>query len=224
MDKSKLQEIAKSTIKTVRELYPYLGRKTQRMAAKLFLNYDALRMDYFERVYDTVYAYLHGNKPITLYRNSIQNLTQDYFQQAAEIGWEDGGAVLPLGEATQGMIDGMISSQMGYIDGLFASLRDNAIDSCEVEAYQRAQGYSGGLDAAYNVGRTAAAGDQPLTLVGDDGAESCQDCITMKYQTHPASWWVENDMIPYPGNENYACKGYRCAHFLQDAQGNRWTK
>ena len=214
----------KRVIKSVPAVYPYLGRDAQKLAAKDFQSYDALRNDYWARVYDSVETYLEASRPLTLYRNSMQNLVTDYFQEAVELGYQDGGATLPLDDDTQGLVDNAISSEIGHIQDLFVGLRDNSIPDYASEAFARADGYAGGLDAIYNLGKISAVGNKMLTFDGDDGKESCPDCQRLKGQRHRASWWLDQDLVPRPGNDNFECKGYNCEHYLVDDNGDQFTQ
>ena len=211
-------------IKSVPAVYPYLSRKAQKMAVKAFDSYESLRSDYWAHIYDAVDGYLNSNRPITGFRNTLQGEIEDYFQQAAELGYQDGGAELPLSDVVQGQVDNMVSIEVGNIDSLFQSLRDNSIADYTSETFDRANGYAATLDSVYQMAKAGALGDQEISLTGDDGKESCADCQTMKDQWHPASWWIENDMIPRPGNPNYACGGWNCQHYMIDRQGNEYKQ
>ena len=219
-----LSEIVVNAIKAVPSVFPYLGDATRGVWMKQFQSYDALRADYWARIYDTVEAYLNADKPLTLYRNSMRNLATDYFQEAAELGYQDGGAELPLDDKTQGLVDERIANEISHIDDLFTGLRDNSIPDYGAEAYSRADGYASGLDSTYDVGKLGAVGNQMLTFDGDDGKESCPDCQRLKGQRHRASWWIDNDLIPRPGNENFECLGYNCQHYLVDDNGDQFTQ
>ena len=220
-----IRDIVIQAIKSVPAVFAYLSDAARGVWVKQFVSYDALRADYFARIYDTVEAYLNADKPITLYRNSLRNMATDYFQEAAELGYQDGGAELPLDDKTQGLVDERIANEIGHIDDLFTGLRDSSIPDFANEAYARADGYAGGLDSIYNLGKTSAAGNQMLTFDGDDGKESCPDCQRLKGQRHRASWWIDNELIPgIPGNENFQCQGYQCQHYLVDDNGDQFTQ
>lgn len=210
-------------VKTVPDVWEHLSSAARSFYLKQFGSYPALRNDYWVRIYDAVDTYLNSDRPITLYRNSACNMASDYFQEAAEMGYVDGGAELPLDAKTQGLIDARIAEEIGHVNQLFAGLRDNAIANYEDEAQSRANGYADGLDSIYNLGKLCADGNQMLTFTGDDGNESCFDCQRLKGERHRASWWVDNDLIPGPGNDNYACNGYNCSHILVDDEGNQFT-
>jgi hypothetical protein len=87
----------------------------------------------------------------------------------------------------------------------------------------RAEGYANRLDGLYAEAKTRAAGNKMLTFDGSDGKESCPECKKMKGKRHRAKWWVENGLIPGPGNTNYTCNGFNCEHRLYDDEGNEWT-
>lgn len=211
-----LREFVLKSLKAVPSVYPYLGRKAQIFASKQFGTYEALRGDYWARIYDTVYAYLDGNKPITLYRNSMSNLVTDYFQEAAELGWQEGGGELPLDDETQAWLDGRISTETGFIKDLFIGLRDNSIPDYVHEAFARADGYSATLDGIFGEAKMRGSKNITLEFGGEDGAESCPDCQKMKGKHHTIKYILDNDLIPRPGNDAYECKGYKCQHYWFD--------
>lgn len=219
-----LADLLRGAVKAVPGVWVHLSSAARTLYLKQFGSYSALRSDYWTRIYDAVDTYLNADRPITLYRNSARNLASDYFQEAAEIGYQDGGAELPLDAKTQSYVDARIAEEIGHVNQLFVGLRDNSIANYEGEAQSRADGYADGLDAIYNLGKLCADGNQMLTFTGDDGKESCPECQRMKDQRHRASWWVDNDLIPGPGNDNYSCNGYNCAHVLVDDDGNQFTE
>jgi hypothetical protein len=78
------------------------------------------------------------------------------------------------------------------------------------------------LEQLGNQGRAASLGNPMLTMVGDDGEESCQDCQEHKGQRMRMKTWQKRGLVPgVIGNSNYECGGWRCQHYLADKDGNR---
>lgn len=93
-------------------------------------------------------------------------------------------------------------------------------------ANQRADGYSAGLDGVFSESKVRRAGDLLLTFDGIDGKPPewpCETCDGLKGQTHPARWWVENGLVPFPGNTNFVCGGWGCKHGLFDQNHKQFT-
>lgn len=190
------------------------------------MGYDALRGDYWAHLYDSVEAYLSGDKPITLYRNSDVNLVTDFFQKAAEEGYQDAGAKLPLDEDTQAWLDSAIASESANLDLTFQSLklmRGQDDTDAVSEAMRRADGYANTLDGIYNQARLYGLGNQMLTFAGDDGKESCDTCQMLKDQRHRASWFIAHNYVPPSGSGLQCAAGGHCQHYLEDDQGTQVT-
>jgi hypothetical protein len=70
-------------------------------------------------------------------------------------------------------------------------------------------------------GRLAALGNIPLTLDGEDGTESCDQCQEYKGQRHRRNWWAERDLLRRNGNENYDCGRWdNCHHYFRNDSGD----
>ena len=152
------------------------------------------------------------------------------FSNAFMSGYIDGGAPLPVDEEAKQWLIKRESEERAYLLGLLATLAVLANqDGFDFDAWvdARIAGYVSTLDGVYNMGKMyALAQSKPkelFTLDGEDGVEHCETCKWLKTQWKPASWWLSNDYIPYPGNMNLDCKGYKCQHFCRDKHGNQLT-
>jgi hypothetical protein len=88
-------------------------------------------------------------------------------------------------------------------------------------AMMHARNYAIGLDGVYGEANVRRSRNRLLKFDGMDGKPPefpCQTCDSLKGQIHPASWWVENDLVPYQGNQNYSCGCWGCKHGLFDAK------
>ncbi len=188
-----------------------------------------IKLEYQDVLNNTMLDYLTspGAPPITAFRNEFRRAVNDAFTTTFYTGWGDaqGGEVPP--EALD-WLQSKIESEIGYADTLFQDLKgmrkDMAPDEVADWIDYRSEGYTHTLDGIYDESKIRGALEMPLTFGGDDGEESCSTCQSLKGETHPASWWVENGLIPgQSGNENFECLGYRCQHVLLDPEGNVYS-
>jgi hypothetical protein len=212
-------------IKSIPEVYPYLSREARKLAAKQFQNYRQLRSDYWSRIYDTIYAYLDGSKPITQYRNSMQTLVSDYYHEAADMGYEMSGGTLPINDATQRRLDDRITKELEFVAALFLLLRKKEdISDFDVEAYDRATGYTNSIDSIYLLGKLGGLKDEPLIWHLGNTTEHCKTCFSLDGTTHLASWYLENGYIPRePNSPTLDCKGFFCDCYWTDMRGKEIT-
>jgi len=187
--------------------------------------YPTIRDAYYEEVFVAVFDYLDSDKGIASFKNAMKRAMVDAFGPAGDAGWEDAGAELPVDQETAEWITAMQNAEIGYIDALFETLKamrkGEDVKKAEI-AQQKAEAYSVQLDMIYNRAKIAAAGNKMLTLVGDDGVQSCADCQRMKGKRHKASWWISKNLIPGKGSD-YECGGWHCQHVLVDDTGQVWT-
>lgn len=218
-----LPQILSTVAKRYPAVIPLLSEQA-RAAIKAADGYPGVRSDYWHSVYNAVYDYLTGNKPVTSFVNSVKRAFTDAYIKAAEIGYVEGGADLPFDDETIAWLTGVQAQEFSYIEGLFSRLKAEweGLDP-GTEAANRAEGYTGTLDAIFGEAKVRAAGNKMLTLDGDDGKESCPECKKLKGARHRASWWIKNGLVPAPGNTNYTCGNYNCDHRLYDDDGNEYT-
>lgn len=215
-------QVLRTIVKQIPQVVPHLAPETLAAIKAGGNGYPGVRSDYWHAVYDEVYGYLTGNRPVTTFVQRLTTAAASAFIGAAEAGYEEGGGTLPLDDDTAAWLRGAIDAELGHIDDLFNRLSQEweGLDPT-AEAVSRAEGYASNLDQIFSEAKTRGAGNKMLTFVGDDGTESCKDCKRMKGQRHRASWWISHDMIP--GSSSYECGGWRCQHILVDDQGNEFT-
>jgi hypothetical protein len=189
-------------------------------------DYAAVRQEYYGQIYFAVFGYLSDVGGLKTNKNAMKRAMVEAFGATETLAWQDGGGDLPVGEEAVAWVTARQQAEIGFIDLLFQQLselkKEEGIDP-EAEATARAEGYTRTLDGLYNEVKAMAFGNKMLTFVGRDGMESCPDCQKLKEQRHRASWWVRRGLIPYRGNINFACGGWRCEHFLVDDQGGVFT-
>lgn len=197
-------------------------------ALKGLLDLTAAASQYSQDLMEALHNYNEGRMGMVEARNDFRQTMTASFMMAFDAGYEDGGGD-PNNE-TSAAIDWLYNRQeqetQNILD-LFFTLKQAKADDPTMDVgswiSDRSAGYAGTLNDVYSHGKVFGAGDRELTFDGDDGTESCPDCQRMKGQTHPASWWIENDMVPHQGNTNYECGGWRCQHGLVDNNGNWFT-
>ncbi len=187
-------------------------------------NYPQIRDKYYEEIFVAIFDYLDGDGAVTKFRNDMKKALTAAFFPAAEVGWEDAGAELPIDQDLTEWLVAMQDAEFAYIDSLFQTLKEarkgEDVQKAEI-AQARADGYTKTLDRIYNYAKVKAAGNTMLTFAGDDGAESCADCSKYKGKRHKASWWISHNAVP--PNRDFECGGYNCQHTLVDDKGNVWT-
>jgi hypothetical protein len=190
--------------------------------------------EYRERVSGTMQDYMDSeNRPVTAFRHEMKRITNDAFLLAAVAGWADGGGDGPMPDSLTEYVNQQVEAQFTFIDDVFAKLKElrKSGTADEQAAYieGRADGYTASIQGIYDYSRVTAAADILLTFDGPDGSSDaiCQKtggtCVKLKGQTHKASWWIEQGLIPYKGNPNFDCGAWKCRHQLFDKDGNVWA-
>ena len=187
--------------------------------------YAQIRKAYYEEVFVAVYDYLDSDKGIASFKNAMRRAVGTAFPAAGDAGWEDGGGSLPIDPDISEWIAAAQNAELANIDVLFQNLKmlrkDGEVQKAEY-AQARAEGYASTLDRVYSYVKIAAGKNTMLTLVGDDGEHSCNECQKYKGKRHRASWWVERNLVPGIGSA-YSCGGWRCQHTLVDDSGAVWS-
>ena len=215
-------QILQAIIKQVPQVVPLLAPETLAAIKAGGGGYPGTRSDYWHAVYNEVEGYLTGNRPTTTFVQRLVTAAASAFISAAEAGYEEGGATLPIDDETAAWLRSAIDAEQGHIDELFYRLSQEweGLDPA-AEATARAEGYASNLDQIFSEAKTRGAGNKMLTFTGSDGKESCKDCQRMQGQRHRASWWISRNMIP--GSSAYECGGWNCEHYLVDDEGNEFT-
>jgi len=186
----------------------------------------AIMSEYEQTIATSMADYLQGTGPITAFRNEFRRAVNDAFTMAFYAGWADGGGGQPIPDSEIAQLNARIDAEIGYADELFNALKDlrDNPDATHQEMLDfvdaRSAGYTNTVNSIYADGKVRANTDLVLTFGGSDGNESCETCQGLHDVSHPASWWVENGLVPAPGNRNYICNGYNCQHTLSDKDGN----
>jgi hypothetical protein len=122
------------------------------------------------------------------------------------------------------IIAAWIAEQSTYVSGLMQAAASAQTEDERQAIRERIIIWAAALGALYEIGRMSAQKNMMLTLDGRDGKKSCKDCQRLKGKWHRAKWWIENRLVPSPGNPNYECGNWpgHCFHYLRDRAGNRY--
>ena len=182
--------------------------------------------EYEVRLYVAMISYFEDPKRIVAFRNDFKNAANDAFILAFIAGKADAGNGDPLTEDETYWINARIGAEIGFADTLWVSMRalHNSDDYTPADgeefAATHAVNYAAAIGSIYSEGKLFGAKNKFLMFDGDDGAESCQTCQSLKGRRKPARWWLEQELIPaQQGNTNYICGGWQCQHYLVDDDG-----
>jgi hypothetical protein len=197
---------------------------------------DEIQAEYRDKLYQSMADFLSSERPITAFRNEHRRAVNDGFTMAFIAGWADGGAEGLIGDDEQAWLNDRIESEIGFDDDLFQQLKalradpDLTLDDKLAAIESRADGYTATLPGIYAQGQLMAAPHIELVFDGEDGSADsvCQKtggtCVKLKGQSHPAQWWLDNDLVPRRGNDNFDCGGWNCRHRLVDKNGKVWAQ
>lgn len=191
--------------------------------------YKPLRKRYNIELFGSMNGYLTMKENIIRARNEASQLIVEYFYQAFTRGYtESGGDEGDLTGDSDDLewINSRTEEELGYVKTLFVTLKEAKADPESTRdtlielAHERSDAYTDSLDMVYAEGKLRGGKNIMLTMVGDDGAESCRDCQRNKGKRYSAKKWLQ---IGYPPSRDYECKGYRCEHYLVTDDGKRFT-
>ena len=188
-------------------------------------DYSKIRRDYKAAIYGLIWLFLTGSETPEETRKKMEGVLLAAFLLAYDLGLEDGGDAI----ADRTWIKERIAKELVFISALVTELymlRQSKVFDAMAVADTRSTGYVASLDGVYNQGKVTGYGDELLTFDGIDGRPPewpCPECLYWKGRTRPASFWITHDLVPYPGNQNYTCKTFKCQHGLFDANGKQFT-
>lgn len=179
-------------------------------------------------LYAAIYAYLNGERTLESAKSEVEDASAAAFVIAFYAGFAEAGAN-PSNDDRKWLVE-RYALELAYIEKLFVTLREKKeierdVIALLVLALYHATGYVQTMMGIFNISILRGAPNEVLTFGGPDGLESCGTCQTLKGVTRPASWWVQNNLIPGPpGNSNYECYGVHCQHRLFDAAGRQFIR
>jgi hypothetical protein len=227
-----LTKIVLDTVSTIPEILLYLSNDARlfvklHSALKAVGDYTSIRAEMSGGIHDAVYDYLTGSGNVTTYRAAMALAISQAYVAAADIGYQDAGAELPLDAETAAWARAELDSQLAYVDDLFETLKELRKQddvNAAAEALRRANGYASSLDALYAGAKMRGSENITLEFGGTDGKESCSDCKRLVGKRHKISYILAHNLIPAPGNDTFECKGYECNHYwFNPKTGERFT-
>lgn len=223
MNTTTTANVIRSMLTAVPTIIPYLQPETWAVF-RAAGGFDGIRNTYWAIIYDAVYDYLTGDKPVTSFKNAMKRGMVEAFGAAVDKGYEDAGGELPLDEETLSWLNDQVSKESGFIDDLFSRLKQewDGLDPIN-EAFARADGYAKTLDAIYTQAKMWGNKNQMLEWELGQTETHCDTCAELSGQKHKASWYLSRDYIPRKPGASMDCQGYHCDCKLKDKDGNEVT-
>lgn len=191
--------------------------------------YSQQRKSYNILIFGSMNGYLTGDDSMVAARNEFSREMDERFYGVFVLGYTQAGGKesdLTGDSPDLDWINARVEEERGYIKSLFVTLREAKQSDLTREellqlAHDHADAYTNSLDMIYSEGKMRGASTIMLTMVGEDGAESCKDCRKRKGKRYSAKKWLA---IGYPPSRDFECKGYQCQHYLTTDDGKRWTQ
>jgi hypothetical protein len=213
-------DILKMMVRAVPAVVEHLSEATIKAAG-----YDGIRTVLNGAVFGSVFGYLSGGS-LSDANNRMATAVSRAYIETVELAYQEGGGELPLDDDTAVWARAQLDAQLGYVDELFAGLRElrraGDFDAGEV-ATARAAGYASGLDGFFVEAKMRGSKNIVLTWHLGATEKHCKDCAKLDGQSHKISWYVERDYIPRKNGASMECGGYNCSCFLTDRSGNEYT-
>ena len=216
-------EVIRAAVRQYPEVLPLLSVETRGLL-KAAGGYPGVRTEYYTAVYDAVYDYLTGNRPVTGFVNSVKRAFTEAQASAMEIAYTEAGGELPFDAETSAWLVSTQQAGFGHIEDLFARLKAEweGLDPA-AEATHRAEGYASNLDGIFNETKLRGSKNQTVTWVLGSAEKHCKTCASLDGKRHRISWFIERDYIPRKNGAAMECGGYNCDCSLIDNQGNEYT-
>lgn len=194
-------------------------------AVKASASIDEASAEYHDRITEALTTFFEGGS-ITAPKNEFKRAMVDAFGEVFNQGWVDGGNQLPVEGEALDWFEARVNAEFGFIDMLFEEAKQlRKEEGFDFFAWvtARADGYTRTLREVYNQAKLRVSKDIMVSFLGDDGAESCDDCQKYKGQRHKISWFVKRNAVPPFGVGLECHRGGRCQHGLFDDKGNQVT-
>lgn len=184
---------------------------------------SSVNREYHDAITRALISYFESGR-VAGPRNDFKRATIQAFGDAFDAGWTDGGQDLPVDdEDALSWLEARLNTEFGFIDQVFQQAKelrgDEGFDPINWIS-DRADGYTQTVREVYNAARLRAMDDIMVTFDGDDGAESCDTCQSLKGARHHVSWFIKRNYVPPYGSGLDCARGGRCQHGLMDDDGN----
>jgi len=182
---------------------------------------DEITAEYERKIYNSLLDYANSTRSIVAFRNQFRRAVNDAFTLTVTAGWVDGGGNGPLPKELVTWLNGRITQELRYVDGVFVKLKllkkTGDEKALKEFAQARASGYAASLVGVYNYGLAWAQRDKWGTWEYGP-TEHCDDCRRLNGQRHKLSWFIKGDWIPK--SPRLACTGRHCQCRVKDDEGN----
>jgi hypothetical protein len=179
-------------------------------------DYDAIRFDYAERIFDAFISYMSATGAVTRYRSAAGKAVIEDFTAAFGRGIDDGGGdSADIDPEDDAWLTARVSEEIGHLADAFDALKDLRASGefVEVDIQAKADVWVASLDGVYSEAKLRASKNMLCRFDGDDGEHSCESCQSLK--TGPprtVKWILAHDAIPRPMNPEFDCKCIHCMH------------
>lgn len=192
---------------------------------------QATRLQFEDAFADIIKARVEGTMNAQRFGIVARGLLRRYGLQAFRDGLEDGGvspytaegAPLPLDFEEALIYNSWLIQQSIYVTAFGKTLTAGL----QIADYDARAGmwWNKSIKAMYEEGRASADANGLYQFIGDDGEESCNTCIRLKWQVHRMKDWRRKRLRPGVDTANFICKGFACHHYLVRVTGKasgRW--
>lgn len=185
-------------------------------------DYDVLRADYVDRLFDNFIGYASSGGSVTKWRNAAGRAVLEVVAGAIEGAFAEADAEMESDDTA--WLRETQTAQVGHLPGVFDWLKEqrDAETITEDAVQARAEQWAQALDGIRSEAQLRTKGKEMLTWhVGD--TEHCDTCRRLDGKRHSAKWYIANDYIPGKAGAAMDCGGYRCQCWLEDKNGDEVT-
>lgn len=180
---------------------------------------QATRIDFEDAFEDIMNEALSGNIDRRRWSLLLRSTIRRYSNAAFRDGLADGGVSAEPNEAEQEIIAEHIAAQSAYVTNLGQHLFKDEKVTREMADQKPQMWWNKSIKPMYTAGFASAAANQMMEFGGEDGQESCPDCVRLKGQRHRMKDWVRKQLVPGQDTDNFQCGGWQCEHRLIPVSG-----
>jgi hypothetical protein len=163
---------------------------------------------------DLIHAGLDGDVNRRRAGVVMRGILNSYGKRARLDGLVENGVTTGLSDADLSAHTIWLAEQSKFVSEFLTSSYKSGLTDAQIEQHVKMWG-NVSLTKAYYEGAESANANAVYQFVGDDGAESCETCQSLKNKTMRMSEWAAQKLRPGVDLESYACKGFSCAHRLE---------
>ncbi len=176
-------------------------------------------------VVDTSNGNMTSGEMSRAHKSLLKRLAPEAYRE----GMREGGVRDPEAEMEDDddeTIDNWITEQSGYTSEFakavaeVSQLKGDEKKDKRNSMLARVTDWVNSLQYLGQRGYLSAKGNMPLTMKGDDGVLSCNECEKYNGQRHRKSWWDKRGLLDRP-NEIFGCGRFdTCQHHYYDDDDN----